>query len=287
MAESTEYVESVISAYRRATEVCFATPGREGSTVVVTSELGSDVIVTGDLHGHRANFDRICQVAALDQNPRRHLVLQEVCHGGPTYPENGGCMSHTLLEDVAHLVAQFPGRVHFILGNHELAELTDYPIQKNRQMLNVMFRFGLQQRYGGAAETVREAYVKFLRSCPLAVRLAKGVFITHSLPDKLGVRRFDASIFTRQPEPMEYFQRSSVFELVWGRDYREENAAAFAQLVHAKVLINGHEPCPQGFLTPNRFQVILDCCGDQACYAALPIDEELTQEQVVGRIKRL
>ncbi len=287
MAVPSEYVEGVVSTYRRAMEVCLATPGREGTTVALTPELGQDVILTGDLHGHRNNFSRICQVAALEQNPRRHLVLQEVCHGGPTYPENGGCMSHTLLEDVAHLVAQFPGRVHFILGNHELAELTDYPIQKNRQMLNVMFRFGLQQMYGMATETIREAYVRFLRSCPLAVRLPGGVFVTHSLPDKLSIRRFDASIFTRQPEPVEYFQRTSIFDLVWGRDYREENAAAFAELVGAKVLINGHEPCPQGFLTPNRFQIILDCCGERACYVVLPLGEEWTQSQIVGRIQRL
>lgn len=287
MAESVEHVEGVVSTYGRAAEVCLATPGREGSTVVLTSQLAGDVVLTGDLHGHRGNFARICQVAALEQNPRRHLVLQEVCHGGPTYPENGGCMSHTLLEDVANLVAAFPGRVHLILGNHELAELTDYPIQKNRQMLNVLFRFGLLQKYGTATETVREAYAKFLRSCPLAVRLPGGVFVTHSLPDKLGARRFDPTIFTRQPEAVEYFQHHSVFNLVWGRDYHEENAAAFAELVHAKVLVNGHEPCPQGFLTPNRFQVILDCCGDRACYAILPVGAEWTQSQVVDRIQKL
>ena len=55
---------------------------------------------------------------------------------------------HAILEDVARLKVRFPDRVHFLLGNHELAELTDYPIQKNRQMLNVLFRMGLGQMYG-------------------------------------------------------------------------------------------------------------------------------------------
>ena len=80
-------------------------------------------------------------------------------------------MSHTILEDVAILKNKFPDRVHFILGNHELAELTDFPIQKNKQLLNLLFRLGLQQMYGPATEKIREAYLPFVQSCPLAVRL--------------------------------------------------------------------------------------------------------------------
>ena len=97
-------------------------------------------------------------------------------------------MSHAMLEDVAGLKAKYPQRVHFILGNHELAELTDYPIQKNKQMLNLLFRLGLQQMYGPAADKVRDAFREFLRSCPLALRLPCGVFITHTLPENVDTR---------------------------------------------------------------------------------------------------
>ena len=47
------------------------------------------VVMTGDLHGQRRNFNRIRKIAALGDNPRRHLILQEACHGGLSYP-NGG-----------------------------------------------------------------------------------------------------------------------------------------------------------------------------------------------------
>ena len=287
MVATIEYIEGVISTYGKAAEANLDTPGRQGTTVVLTPELAKEVMVTGDLHGHRRNFNLIRRIAALDRHPNRHLVLQEVCHGGATYPENGGCMSHTLLEDVAKMTVQFPGRVHFILGNHELAELTDYPIQKNRQMLNLMFRLGLQQMYGPATEKIREAYSSFLRSSPLAVRLPGGILMTHSIPENAVARRFDKSIFDREPDLVEYYERSSVFDLVWGRDYTEENAAAFADLVGAKVLINGHEPCAEGFSAPNSYQIILDCCAEKACYAILPVGEELSQSQIVQRIKKL
>ena len=287
MVAAIEHIEDVIATYGRATEVNLKTPGRQGNVVEITPELADEVMITGDLHGHRDNFNAIVATAALDNHPQRHLLLQEVCHGGPTYPSNGGCMSHTMLEDVARLIVEYPGRVHFILGNHELAELTDYPIQKNKQMLNLLFRLGLQQVYGPATEKVREAYFPFLRSCPLAVRLPGGVFISHSAPDNVDERPFDTSIFHRRLAPKEYHERTGVFELVWGRDYRQENAAAFAELVGASVLIHGHEPCPEGYNAINSVQLILDCCAQKACYVILPTTQEWTQAAIVQCVKRL
>jgi hypothetical protein len=287
MVATIEYIESVIAAYGQATEANYQTPARQENLITITPEIADGVMITGDLHGHRHNFEAIQRVADLDNHPNRHLILQEVCHGGPTYPSNGGCMSHAMLEDVAKLKARYPERVHFLLGNHELAELTDYPIQKNRQMLNLVFRLGLQQMYGPATEKVREAYFPFLRSCPLAARLPGGVFVTHSLPERVDERPFDASIFSRPINSAEYYEQSAVFDLVWGRDYREENAKAFAELVGADVLINGHEPCPEGFATPNALQILLDCCGEKACYVILPTDQQYTQADVVKRIEKL
>jgi len=74
---------------------------------------------------------------------------------------------------------------------------------------------------------------------------------------------------------------------VWGRDDRPENAEAFAVQVGAEALINGHEPCPAGYDTPNSRQTILDCCNDKACYVILPLDRDWTQARIVERIGRL
>lgn len=287
MPASTQYVQQIIDTYRQATEANLQTPGREENVVVLTPELAGEVMITGDLHGHRRNFNLIRKTAALAQNPRRHLILQEVCHGGATYPSSTGCMSHTLLEDVAKLKAQFPRQVHFILANHELAEMTDYPIQKNRQMLNLAFRIGLQHTYGQATELVREAYIAFLRSCPLAVRLPGGVFVSHSIPERCDSRRFDVGVFNRPIEPAGYLERTPVFDLVWGRDYRQDNAAAFASLMHAKVLINGHEPSLDGLSTPNQLQVILDCCSGKGAYILMPTDRNWTQAEVLEHVHKL
>ncbi len=287
MVASNDYIERILGYFEQATQANLDTPGRSGNLIELTPELADEVMITGDLHGHRRNFNLIKRTAALAQNPRRHLVLQEVCHGGPTYPNTEGCMSHTVLEDVARLKTEFPDRVHFILGNHELAEVADYPIQKNKKMLNLMFRQGLHQMYGPAVERVREAFLPFLRSSPLAVRLPHGVFVSHSIPEKCDTRRFDASIFSRELDEGDFLERTGIFELVWGRDYREENARAFAELVGARILINGHEPCAKGYNAPNEIQVIIDCCAAAAAYLLLPLDRELSHAEVVERVEKL
>jgi hypothetical protein len=287
MVASIEYIEKIIDAFGQAAEASWNTPGRSGNIIQVTPELADEVMVTGDLHGHRRNFNLIKKHAALDKYPRRHLVLQEVCHGGPTYPQNGGCMSHTLLEDVARLKVKYPDRVHFILGNHELAELAEYPIQKNKKMLNLLFRLGLQQMYGPATDKVREGFFPFLKSCPLAVQLSTGVFLSHSVPEHVDTEGFDYSVFSRPLDDSDYRQRAGVFQLVWGRDYRHENVSAFAAGVGAAMIITGHEPCAKGFNTPNPIQVIIDCCAPQSSYVVLPTDRALSHEEIVQRIEKL
>ena len=195
MVATEEIIEQTISAYQRAAAANRSTAGRQGNQVIIDAEAADEVMVTADLHGHRLNFERLLAIANLEHHPRRQLVMQEVCHGGPSYPGSSGCMSHLLLEDMAHLKIEFPGRFHFILGNHELAELIDFPITKSNRMLNLTFRCGMQEMYGRAAERVRDASLEFIQSCPLAVRMTNGAFICHSAPDRVAEEGYDVNVF--------------------------------------------------------------------------------------------
>lgn len=271
---------------RRATEANRACGARRGNVVELAADVADDVMVVADLHGNRLNFNKLVAIAALDEQPRRHLVLQEVCHGGPQYPgSTGGCMSHLLLEDCIRLKAEYPERFHFLLSNHELAELGDFPICKGRRMLNVQFRAGINELYGPAGEEVRLAYLDFLAACPLAVRVGPSVFISHSSPDGCDHEPFDVSIFERPLSPADYKSGSPAFKLVWGRDFRAANADAFARAVGAEVLVHGHEPCEAGFSAPNKRQVIIDGCCHHATYMLLPVGPRLTQADVVASIR--
>ena len=194
---------------------------------------------------------------------------------------------HAGLKGRTRLLLEFPGRVHFILSNHELAEMTDYPIVKGHKLLNLLFRGGLHEEYGESACEVRDAQVAFLRSLPLGVRLPNDVLITHSCPSSVDMRGFDTSIFERELQPADLMEHGPAFQLVWGRDYRPENAEAFAKLMDARILIHGHDPCPTGCKVPNDTQIILDCCSRPAMYLLVPIDRSLTHADLVRRIERL
>jgi len=284
MAVTSEIVERVTAMCDRAAAENLSTPSRRGNVVNLDGTLADDVMIVADLHGHRVNFERLVRIADLAAHPRRHLVMQEVCHGGPLYPSETGCMSHLLLEDVIRLKVEFPDRFHFLISNHELSELTNFPITKANRMLNVLFRSGMRELYGTDTERVRDAYMRFVASAPLAVRLETGVFICHSAPERVDRRGFEMEIFDRPLTDTDFVPSGSVFQLVWGRDFRQENANAFAALLGSEVLIHGHEPCIHGFSVPNDKQIILDCCGRRACYLILPLDRPYSQAEMVDRI---
>lgn len=286
MVASVTHIQQVIKTMREAASHNLATPSRVGCVIELGDETADDVLVAADLHGNRLNFETLLTKADLSKNERRHLVMQEVCHGGPSYPA-GGCMSHLLLEDIASLKIAYPDRFHFILSNHELAELTDFAIMKSGKMLNLTFREGMQQFYGDRSEEVRQAYLEFLASCPLGVKLASGILICHSVPEHTDRDGYPTEIFGRELERRDFQPRGAVFRLVWGRDFREENAEAFANLAGAKLLIHGHEPCAEGFQVPNSKQIILDCCCEDPCYAILPASGNVTQRDIVERITKL
>lgn len=287
MVATIEFIEKVIDTYTAAANANANTEARAGNLVELKKEWADEVMVTADLHGNRQHFNKIRKIADLANHPKRHLIIQEVCHGGPSYANTGGCMSHMMLEDVARLKVQFPDQVHFLMSNHELAELIDFPIVKNGKMLNLMFRFGLQEAYGPAADKVRDAYLPFIRTLPLAVRVEEGIWISHTIPENCDRRRFDDRLMDRELRVEDYAQGMPAFDFVWGRDFREENAVAFAASVEVNVLIHGHEPCPEGYSVPNSRQVIIDSHANNARYIMLPVGKRLSQDDVVKRIKKL
>jgi hypothetical protein len=288
MPAVAEIADEVIEACHAAAQANRNCALRRGNVIRLEPDVADDLMIVADLHGNRLNFEKLLGIADLDGHPRRHLVMQEVCHGGPEYPGgDGGCMSHLLLEDCAKLKNDYPDRFHFLLSNHELAELGDFPISKSRRMLNLQFRCGINEMYGARGDQVRNAYLEFLATCPLAVRLASGVFVSHSLPDYCDREEFDVGVLERPLCCADYKSGSPAFRLVWGRDFRAANAEAFARQVGAEILIHGHEPCESGFSAPNSRQIILDGCCSHASYLILPVGQKLSHGEIISRIHGL
>jgi hypothetical protein len=275
----------LLGTLRKAIDLFRQTPGRQGRFINLND--AEEVFATGDLHGNIENFKRILTLADMGKNPRRHLVLQEVIHGPYRYP-TGGDKSHQLLDLVAALKCQYPHRVHFLPGNHELSQATNRLIAKNDEDLNESFHQGVLSAYGARGEEVYAAYLELIAIAPLALRTPNRVFLCHSVPSAKHLPNFDlAGLHREAAEPADLEYGGVVHSLVWGRDTSPANVAAFLQKVNADIVITGHIPCPTGYCVPNGRQIILDSLGSTACYCLFPTDRPMTHAELVERIGTL
>lgn len=278
----------VLALVRRAALLSRATPGRRGGVVELPADGADDVLVVGDLHGNIPAFRKVFALADLRNRPRRHLVLQELVHGDYAYPDDGGDKSHQLLDLVAALKCEFPDRVHLILGNHELSELTERPIAKNGVALNALFRRGVQTAYGPMAGEIMAAYHEFFRALPLAVRCPNRVFLCHTLPDGRLLDGLDLEPLRSGVWDPESLKRGgAVYAMTWGRDDRPETADRFAELVEADLFITGHQPCNKGFRLANHRLLIIDGTGPYPAYCLFPASSPVTIEALCDAVRIL
>ena len=243
-----------------------------------------DVMITGDLHGNLANFQRILRIADLQNHPQRHLVLQELLHA--MYADTPD-HSYRLLEEAALVKSFFPSQVHILLANHDLAEYLRLDILKRGSSVLRAFDAAIEAAYAFNKDVVRRAYLDFLRALPWAAATSTGIFLAHSLPDARYLELFSRELFTQESDAPDISKTSPAFRLTWGRDLSGATAADFAERVGADLLIIGHHPCRDGHAQPNPHTLILDSKDARGAYLILPLDQPVTQQQAVDRILHL
>ena len=276
--------DRTIAMLRRAVAASLADRYRRGCVAYLPS--AGDLLVAGDLHGNRINFVRLLRIADLKHHPERHLVLQEAVHGGPSSAQ-GGCLSYILFEALASLKATYPDSVHILIGNHEMAEHMEQIIFKDGVVLNRSFDQGMVEAYGDRREEVRAWYRKFIESLLAACRTEHGLFISHSTPDGNYLPVFDPGLFEHPRLSDDLRRGSSLYHLIWGRDYRPETADRFAELIGADVFLVSHTPTPLGYEVPNHRHVIIQSYDDAGGYVLLPLDRPVTQAEIVASIRRI
>jgi hypothetical protein len=273
------------STLSRAISAFRATPGRRGR--VVTLDSATEVFATGDLHGSLANFRLLLDRAQLRSHPGRHIVFQEVIHGPHRYPD-GGDKSHQLVDLIAALKCEFPDQVHYLPGNHELAQASGRQVGKADDDLNARFRAGVASAYFPVDAEIYGLYCELFAAAPLALRTANRVLLTHSLPNRIALERFDPAVLERESAAeSDLLPGGSVYALVWGRDTREETVADFLHRMDADFAVTGHIPCENGFATPGNQQLVLDCCGEPACYCLFRTDQPIDHARLVAGVAKL
>ena len=273
--------QTVIDLLKQGTEANSADKFRRGNLICLPA--GGDVIVTGDLHGHRRNFERIVTFADLANHLDRHVILQEIIHGGPEDSE-GGCLSYRLLFDVVRYKVSFPDRVHMIMGNHDTAFINNSEVMKEGREMNRAMHAALEREFRQGAGEVELAVRQFLFSQPLAVRCDNRIWMSHSLPGDRFVEKFDPGILHRPLKVNDVVRPGSAYLLTWGRKHSQDLLDKMAELLDSDIFVLGHQPQEQGWSQAGRNLIILASNHDHGCLLSIDPAKSYTVEQLIESI---
>lgn len=250
---------------------------------VVTLPAEGEVWMTGDLHDHRINFNKLIAAADLGNNPQRHLILHELIHGDH-YDPTGAEDSWKTLYRAAELKCDFPNQVHFLLANHDLAQIHGEGIMKAGTSVCEAFNAAIQRDFNSGAGGVTVAITEFLLSLPLAVRCPNGMLFCHSLPTDSQIQAFDFSLFDRPLAGPDYKRKTGpVYQLIWGRNVTPAGVQAFAQRMNARLIVTGHQPQEMGFCINGDQHLIIASDHNQGVFLPMNLSETYSDATALAR----
>jgi hypothetical protein len=277
--------DHVIETFEAAREENRLSALRVGQVVHLPSE--GEVWMTGDIHDHRSNFEKLIAAADLANNPQRHLVLHELIHGD-YFDENHAEGSWLTLSRAAALKCDFPEQVHFLLANHDLAQIHGEGIMKAGLSVCEAFTAGVKRDFGNKWSGVNVTISDFLLSLPLAIRTPNGLFFCHSLPSDKEIGSFDFSVFEREELTAADYRRRTgpVYQLIWGRHMTQPTVDVFAERIGAKLIITGHQPQDTGYLVNGDKHLIIASDHNQGVFLPLDLSEQYAMSDLVSRLQR-
>jgi len=254
---------------------------REGNIISLPDQ--GTLVITGDLHGHTRNFDRIVTYADLERHPDRHVLLQEIIHGGPQ-DDQGGCLSYHALLAAIEYKLRYPEQVHLIMGNHDTAFIRDAEVMKDSREMNRALYQAMEREFGDQWLTVRDSMRDFLRSQPLAVRTANRLWMSHSLPADRLLDQFDAEVLHRELTDADLAKPGGVYILTWGRRMSQAVLDHMAGLFDVDLFVLGHQPQTEGWGQAGANVLILACDHNHGCILPVQLDETYTLDSLVHAI---
>ena len=269
--------QQTINLCHDAAAVNLSTKFRRGN-IIQLPDTGR-LIVTGDLHGHRKNLEKIIALADLENNPDTHIIFQEILHGGKQ-DEYGGCISFMLLFDILKMQLRFPDQVHLIMGNHDTAFITNSEVMKGGKEMNEPFNRAIKHCFKEECESVKSALKQYLLSQPLAVKTVNKLWISHSLPANRFADDFDMSIFERKIEMEDLKRPKPVYTLTWGRSHSKETLTKLAEKFEASAFILGHQPAENGFRVEFPNTIIITTEHNHGCLLSLDMSKSYTIEEL-------
>lgn len=276
-------IATAIDTFRRAAELNLDDAVREGSLLCFANY--GQVVMTGDMHGNRKNFEKLVRYCRLETTPIRHVILHELIHSEPEFL---GAADHSveLLLEAAQWKTFFPDQVHFLQSNHELAQLQNHEITKGGRIVTDDFERGVAEVMGTSQiDGALEAIDDFIASFPVAGRTANGIFFAHSLPDVAYIDRFDTACVHAPPGQLDLSEGGPVYQMVWGRRHTPALVEKLARAYDVELFVLGHQPQETGYEV--RYNRVIILASDHNHGVFLPIDcrKQYTLDELVDRIR--
>lgn len=276
--------QTIIKLLNDAAKANRADKFRKANLINLPAE--GELLITGDLHGHRRNFERIVSLADLSGNPERHVVLQEIVHGGPEDAQ-GGCLSYRLLFDVARYKLDYPHQAHIILGNHATAFINNGEVMKGGKEMNRAMRCAIEREFHENASDIIIAIREFLLSLALAVRCENRIWLSHSLPADRNADKFDREIFNRPLTETDLIRPGSAYLLTWGRKHSQQLLDKMAELFDVDLFVLGHQPQEEGWCQAGKNLIIIASDHNHGCVLPIDLAKSYTIRQLADSIVAL
>lgn len=274
--------DSAIETLREATALNLENPLRDGSLLRFPNY--GQVVMTGDLHGHRRNFEKLVRYCQLESTPVRHILLHEIIHSEPLGLDWMD-RSIELMLDAAKWKVFLPEQVHFLQSNHELAQLQNHEITKGGRLVTDEFTRGVADVLGKERlDEALEAIDAFIASFAVAARTANGIFFAHSLPDAYNLHTFDPQCVYQPADKLDLSEGGMIYQLVWGRRHTPALLEKLAQDWDVQYFVIGHQPQEMGYEVVHDRLVILATDNDHGSF--LPVDCSRTYD-IEALVKRI
>ena len=224
------------------------------------------LLVCTDLQGCMRDFNRMVEVfeqALIQYHGDAYLLFTgDLIHGPHIEPEDWPDFlgeyyrdqSGELMIAYAGLAAQYPGRVHGLLGNHEHGHIGGPHTAKF-----AADEVALLEHILGPAGTARMRGI--IHTMALAAVSKCGAIFTHGAPAAIisSVADLEAADLSGAgfASPLDILDTPVIGKILWARSATEAEARRFLRAAGGTISIYGHDVIPEGFEKVGDEQIVV------------------------------
>jgi hypothetical protein len=224
------------------------------------------LLVCTDLQGCLRDFERFVQIfeqALLDHRGDAHVLFTgDLIHGPHIEPEDWPDFLGEYYRDAsgevmmayAELTAQYPGRVHALLGNHEHGHVGGPHTAKF-----AADEVALLEQILGPSATARMRGI--IHTFALAAVSRCGAAFTHGAPAAQidSIAELEAADLSGAgyASPLDVLDTPIVGKILWARSATDAESRRFLRAINCTIAIYGHDVIPEGFEIVGDTQMVV------------------------------